>query len=73
MDNNINNTMQFTDYPQEKIAKKLKQVEDFENKFGENNTTRGWRKWCTDYNYRKREWQFRQSVAASVKPNVNYL
>lgn len=63
----------YNDYPQEKIAEKLKQVEDFENKFGENTTTRGWRKWCTDYNYRKREWQFRQSVAASVKPNVNYL
>jgi len=65
--------MQFQDFPADKIAAKLKQVEDFERKFGENTTTKAWRKWCTDYNYRKREWQFRQSVAASVKPNINYI
>ena len=64
--------MQFQDFPAKQIADKLKQVEDFERQFGENTTTKAWRKWCTDYNYRKREWQFRQSVAASVKPNVNY-
>ena len=65
--------MQFKDFPAEKIADKLKQVEDFEQKYGENTTTKAIRKWCTDYNYRKREWEFRQAIAASVKPNINYL
>ncbi len=54
---------QYTDYPQEQINAKLKQVEDFEAKYGENDTSRGWKKWCNDINYRKREWQWRQSLA----------
>ena len=59
----ILNNMTFTDYPADKIAAKLKQVQDFESKYGENDTSRGWYKWCTDYNYRKREWQWRQNIA----------
>ena len=55
--------MTFKDYDASKIAIKLKQVEDFEAKYGENNTSRGWKKWCTDINYRKREWQWRQNLA----------
>ena len=51
----------------EQIAAKLKQVEEFEAKWGENTTTRAWRKWCTDEQYRNREIQFRNSVAESVK------
>ena len=55
--------MQFTDYNAEAIAAKLKQVEDFEAKYGSNNLTISWYKWCTDYEYRKREWQWRQNLA----------
>jgi len=46
-----------------KNAAKLKQVLEFESKYGENDTSRGWKKWCNDINYRKREWQWRQSLA----------
>tara|TARA_R110002012_G_C11218369_1_gene562271 strand:- start:49 stop:279 length:231 start_codon:yes stop_codon:yes gene_type:complete len=63
---------EFKDYPADKIAAKLKEVTDFEAKYGESTRTIAYKKWCTDYDYRKREWQFRQSVAASIKPNVNY-
>jgi len=34
-------------------------------KYGENDTSRGWKKWCNDINYRKSEWQWRQSIAKS--------
>ncbi len=51
----------------EQIAAKLKQVEEFEAKWGENTTTRAWRKWCTDEQYRNREIQFRNAVAESAK------
>lgn len=64
---------QFVDYPAEKIAEKMKTVEEFEAKWGENTMSRAWRKWCTSYEYRKREWEWRQSLAASVRPDVNYL
>tara|TARA_R100001198_G_C5206333_1_gene193338 strand:- start:527 stop:739 length:213 start_codon:yes stop_codon:yes gene_type:complete len=63
----------FNDYPQDQIDAKLKQVEAFEAKYGANNTvSKAWRKWCTDHEYRRREWQFRQGVAASIQPNVDY-
>ena len=55
--------MEFIDYPQDKIQAKLKQAQDFEAKYGECNASRGWIKWCTDINYRKREWQWRQGLA----------
>ena len=55
--------MQFKDYDADKIAAKLKQVEDFEAKYGSNNLTKSWYKWCTDYKYRKRKWQWRQNLA----------
>ena len=57
----------------EQIAAKLKQVEEFEAKWGENTTSRAWRKWCTDPKYREREQRFRGAVAASIKPYENYL
>ena len=44
--------MTFTDYPADKIAAKLKQAQDFEAKYGANDASRGWIKWCTDINYR---------------------
>ena len=55
--------MQFKDYNADKIAAKLKQVQEFEAKYGANDTSRGWYKWCTDYDYRKREWEWRQGLA----------
>ena len=50
---------EYKDYPQEKITAKLKQVEEFESKYGESTRTIAWKKWCTDINYRRREWEFR--------------
>ena len=64
--------MKYKDYTKEQIDAKLKQVEEFELKFGEKSVSKSWRKWCTDYEYRKREWQFRQNVANSIKPNTDY-
>lgn len=58
--------MQYNDYPADKIAAKLKQVEDFEAKFGEKPVSKAWRKWCTDSKYRQNEWQFRQNIANSI-------
>ena len=59
--------MEFKDYDAKKITAKLKQVKEFEAKYGENDTSRGWKKWCTDYEYRKREWQFRQGIARWIE------
>ena len=53
----------YKDYNADKIAAKLKQVLEFEAKYGENDTSRGWKKWCNDINYRKREWEWRQNLA----------
>ena len=73
MTNSVTNMKQFKDYPQKQIDAKLRQVEKFEAKYGTNNTvSKAWRKWCTNAKYRQNEWQFRQSVAASIKPNVDY-
>jgi hypothetical protein len=64
--------MEFVDYPQDKIQAKLKQVQDFEKLYGECDASRGWIKWCTDINYRKREWQWRQNLAKwNSKHNTN--
>ena len=46
----------FKDYPAEQIQAKLKQIDEFEAKYGPKATSKSWRKWCTDYNYRKQEW-----------------
>ena len=62
---NITN-MEYQDYPQEQIDAKLKQVEEFESKFGEKSVSKSWRKWCTDARYRQNEWQFRQNIANSI-------
>lgn len=51
----------------EAIENKLKQVEEFENKYGENHITRSWRKWCTDEQYRMREIKFRKAIANTVE------
>ena len=57
----------FKDYPAEQIQAKLKQVDEFEAKYGPKATSKSWRKWCTDYKYRKQEWQFRQNLANSIQ------
>ena len=61
---------EFKDYPADQIAAKLKQVYEFENKYKPNTTTKAWRKWCTDPEYRKREWQLCQNVAKSITKNT---
>jgi len=55
--------IQFKDFDPAKIAAKLKQVEEFEAKYGSNDLSKAWRKWCTSYDYRKKEWQWRQALA----------
>ena len=67
----MQNLEHFRDYPQKQIQAKLKQVEDFEAKYGANTTTRSWKKWCNDYEYRRREWQFRQGIAEYAKHNAH--
>lgn len=62
---------EFKDYPAKQIADKLKQVNEFEAKYGESLRTTAWKKWCTDVNYRRREWQFRMGVAEYAKYNAH--
>ena len=50
----------------EMIAEKLKQVDEFEAKYGVNIETKAWRKWCTDEQYRRREQEFRNGVANTI-------
>ena len=56
------------------ITKKLQQIDEFEANFRPNTTSRAMYKWCTDYEYRKREWQFRNAVAnyAAVKGHESF-
>lgn len=51
----------------EAIENKLKQVEEFEAKYGENHITRSWRKWCNDERYRANEKKFREAIANTIK------
>lgn len=53
------------------IAKKLQQIDEFEANFNPNTDSRAMKKWCTDYEYRKREWEFRQSVGNYAKYNAH--
>lgn len=55
----------------EQLMAKLKQVEEFEAKWGENTTSRAWRKWCTDEQYRNREIKFRNSLAEYARGNAH--
>ena len=43
---------EFKDYDAKRIAAKLKQCRDFEEKYGECDTSSAWIKWCTDYDNR---------------------
>ncbi len=67
----MQNLEHFRDYPKEQIQAKLKQVEEFEAKYGESTTTKSWKKWCNDYEYRRREWQFRQGIANYALNNAH--
>ena len=58
---------QFKDFDPVKIAAKLKQVKEFEAKYGSNDMTKAWYKWCTSYDYRKKEWEWRQALANANK------
>ena len=60
-------------YTPEQIANKLKEVEEFEAKYGSNNITKAWRKWCESIEYRKREWEFRQATVNLYKYNNKIL
>lgn len=62
---------EFKDYPAKQIAEKLKQVTEFEAKYGESTRTTAWKKWCTDVNYRRKEWAFRQGIAEYAKYNAH--
>ena len=58
-------------YTPEQIANKLKEVEEFEAKYGKSLRTKAIRKWCESIEYRKREWEFRQGVAEYAKYNAH--
>ena len=60
--------MEFKDEFYKKLGKqaiidKLQLVDEFETKYKPNTHSIAMRKWCTDYEYRKREWKFRQGIA----------
>ena len=68
--NNMNNELQFIDYPPKLIKAKLQLCNDYEAKYGASNTVTAWKKWCESYDYRKNEWKFRQNVAKSVQHGI---
>ena len=51
------------------ITDKLQQIDEFEVKYKPCTSSRAMYKWCTDYEYRKREWQFRQGIASYAAVN----
>tara|TARA_R100000995_G_scaffold978_1_gene691 strand:+ start:981 stop:1202 length:222 start_codon:yes stop_codon:yes gene_type:complete len=53
------------------ITKKLQQIDEFEANYNPNTSSRAMKKWCTDYEYRKREWEFRQAVGNYAKYNAH--
>jgi len=53
-------------YSELAIAEKLREIEEFETKYGPNTITSAWRKWCTNEGYREKEQQFREAVANTV-------
>jgi hypothetical protein len=62
--------MKFKDYKPELLQDKLQQCLDYEAKFGKCPTVTSWKKWCTNYGFRKKEWEFRQNVAKSIKYGI---
>ena len=64
--------IQFKDYSASQIQDKLQQCLDYEAKYGEIPQVTAVKKWCKSYEYRKREWKWRQNVAKSINFNTNY-
>ena len=73
MINSVTNMKQLKITLKNRSDAKLKQVTEFEAKYGESTRTKAWKKWCTNTKYRQNEWQFRQNIANSIKPNVKYV
>ena len=69
MDNN-NMKEQCEDYPALQIQDKLQQCLDYEAKYGECMTVTSWKKWCNSYEFRKREWEWRQNIVKTIKYGV---
>ena len=50
-------------------------IDEFEANFRPNTHSIAMKKWCTDYEYREREWRFRQGIAKlnenQLKSNIN--
>ena len=65
--------MEFIDYPQDQINAKLQECLDYEAKYGTIPTVTAIKKWCNSYEYRKKEWEWRQNVAKSINYSTNYL
>lgn len=63
----------FKDYKPEKIQAKLQECLDYEAKYGPIPQVTAVKKWCQSYEYRKKEWEWRQNVAKSINYNTNYL
>ena len=61
---------EYIDPPAEDIIPLMKEVEEFEAKYGPTPRTKAWRKWCNSYEYRKNEWIFRQGVAIFNKKHL---
>ena len=58
----------FVDQPAEKIAEQLEKVIQFKKdnpRLSNLVKIQAWEKWCTDYEYRKREWEWRQKYFAN--------
>ena len=53
------------------INDKLNQIKEFETKYKPCTSSIAMYKWCTDYEYRKREWQFRQGIANYATHNAH--
>ena len=57
----------FKDYPASQIQDKLQECLDYEAKYGEIPQVTAVKKWCQSYEYRKKEWEWRQNVAKYVE------
>ena len=54
------------------LADKLKQVNDFEARWGECTESRAMRKYCTDKKYRERVDAFQKASAKTIKHYMRY-
>lgn len=54
------------------LADKLKQVDDFEARWGECTESRAMRKYCTDKKYRERVDAFQKASAETIKHYMRY-